>query len=325
MQSKANILLVDDHLSNLMVLEEILAPLGQNLVRASSGEEALLHLLEQEFVVILLDIQMGNMDGFETADLIKQRERSKSIPIIFITAIHRDEQHVFRGYATGAVDYLFKPIVPEVLRAKVSVFIDLYRKNAEIQQKTLQLEITNQEVEQQLNQVQILNRKLEAVNLELESFSYSVSHDLRAPLRSIKGFSQALARNYNAKLDDDGQDFLKRIIESCEQMGSLIDDLLQLSRVIRGTMNFQEVNLSLMAAEILSQFHKSHPDRELNIIIEDGLRVKGDMRLLRVVLDNLLNNALKFSRYRSPAVIEMGAEPQEKGTVFFVRDNGAGF
>jgi two-component system, sensor histidine kinase and response regulator len=325
MQEKANILLVDDHLSNLVALEGMLETLGQNLIRASSGEEALLHLLEHEFAVILLDVQMSNLDGFETAALIKQRERTKSIPIIFITAIHRDEQHVYRGYTTGAVDYLFKPVVPDILRAKVSVFVELYQKTREIQAKTAELETMNREYAEQLNYVQVLNRKLEAVNLELESFSYSVSHDLRAPLRSIKGFSQALARNYNNLLDTEGKDFLSRIIESCEQMGSLIDDLLQLSRVIRGKVDVQVVNLAEIAGDILDDLQKSNPQRHVQVNIQKDLIANADVRLMRVVLDNLLGNAWKFTRDKANAKIEMGSEWQENRCIFFVRDNGAGF
>jgi two-component system, sensor histidine kinase and response regulator len=325
MQDKVNILLVDDHLSNLVALEGMLDVLGQNLVRASSGEEALLCLLEQEFAVILLDVQMGDMDGFETAEMIKKRERSKLIPIIFITAIHRDEQHVYRGYSTGAVDYLFKPVVPDILRAKVSVFVDLYQKTREIQTKTAELEALNHDFEEQLNYVQILNRKLEAVNLELESFSYSVSHDLRSPLRSIKGFSQALVRSYSDKLDIEGKDFLQRIIESCEQMGGLIEDLLQLSRVIRGKMMIQPVNLGEIAHSIVDELQKSTPSRRVNFVIQDDLITKGDTRLLRVVLDNLLGNAWKFTRHQANARIEFGREWRENRHVFYIRDNGAGF
>lgn len=325
MQEKANILLVDDHEANLVALEAMLENLGQNLVRASSGEEALLHLLTQDFALILLDVQMGEMDGFETAEMIKQRERTKSIPIIFITAIHREEQHIFRGYSSGAVDYLFKPVVPDILRAKVSVFVELYQKNREIQAKTEQLEAMNHEYEQQLNHVQVLYRKLEAVNLELESFSYSVSHDLRAPLRSIKGFSQALVRGYSDVLDADGQDFLKRIVDSCEQMGGLIEDLLQLSRVIRGKVDIQTVNLSDIASHIAEELQKTNPSRQVEFVIQDKLVAKADMRLMRVVFDNLLGNAWKFSRHKANARIEVGSEWEDNRCVFYVRDNGAGF
>ncbi len=322
---KANILIVDDNLANLLVLETMLAPLGQNLIRANSGEEALLRLLEQEFAVILLDVQMGNMDGFETAELIKQRESTKSVPIIFVTAIHRDDQHVYRGYASGAVDYLFKPIVADILRGKVGVFVDLYHKTHEIQEKTSELEAINRELKQQLNRVRLLNRELEIVNSELESFGYSVSHDLRAPLRHIQGFSHVLARNYSASLDTEGKDFLKRIVDSCEQMGSLIDDLLQLSYVGRGNIEMQEVNLSEIAQDILSKLQKSNPGRNVQLSIRDNLIANGDSRLLAVALDNLLGNAWKFTRHSSQADIEVGCEWQGNRCIFFVRDNGAGF
>ncbi len=134
-QTRVNLLLVDDREENLVALRAILEPLGQNLVSAGSGEEALRALLHQDFACILLDVQMPGLDGFETAELIKQRERSKSIPIIFLTAISKEEQHVFRGYSTGAVDYLFKPFDPLVLRSKVGVFIDLHRKTAELKRQ----------------------------------------------------------------------------------------------------------------------------------------------------------------------------------------------
>lgn len=325
MRDKVNILLVDDRLSNLIALEAMLDTLGQNLVRANSGAEALLALLERDFAVILLDVQMGGMDGFETADLIKQRERSKATPIIFVTAIHRDTQHLYRGYATGAVDYLFKPLVPDILRAKVSVFVDLYQTNHELQEKSNALEVINRELERQLYKVNVLNRKLEALNFELESFGYSVSHDLRSPLRSIKGFSQALMRNYGTVLDGEGQDFLKRIINSCEHMGSLIEDLLQLSQVIRGKMEMQSLNLADLAQNIINQLQESSPERQAEVFVHPELMGYGDARLLRIALWNLLDNAWKFTRHTAKAHIEIGCEWQANHRVYFVRDNGAGF
>jgi PAS domain S-box-containing protein len=135
----ANILLVDDQPANLLALEAMLEGLGQNLVRASSGDEALRKLLEHEFAVILLDVQMPGIDGFETARLIRARERSRQIPIIFITALSRSESNVFQGYSIGAVDYLFKPIVPEVLRSKVSFFVELFSKNQEIREQAAEI------------------------------------------------------------------------------------------------------------------------------------------------------------------------------------------
>jgi PAS domain S-box-containing protein len=135
MSDRAKLLLVDDRPENLLALEALLEPLGQELVRAGSGEEALRHLLQEEFAAILLDVQMPGLDGFQTAELIKQRERTRHVPIIFLTAISKDAEHIFRGYETGAVDYLMKPFEPSILRAKVAVFIDLWQKTVEIQRQ----------------------------------------------------------------------------------------------------------------------------------------------------------------------------------------------
>src|SRR5689334_12469548 len=135
----ARILMVDDRPENLLALEAILEPLGQELVHAHSGEEALRQLLQHDVAVILLDVQMPLLDGFETAALIKQRERTKHVPIIFVTAISKDEEHVYRGYETGAVDYVFKPFNPDVLRSKVAVFIELHQKNEQLQRQAEQL------------------------------------------------------------------------------------------------------------------------------------------------------------------------------------------
>ncbi len=137
---KAKILLVDDRQENLLALEAILSSLDQVLVRANSGEEALKALLTDEFAVILLDVQMPGMDGFETASHIKRRERTKDVPIIFLTAMQQGPHHTFRGYAAGAVDYISKPFDPWVLRAKVSIFVELYKKNCQLREQALLLQ-----------------------------------------------------------------------------------------------------------------------------------------------------------------------------------------
>src|SRR4051794_14478018 len=150
--SPVNILLVDDHAENLLALEAMLEPLGQNLVRAQSGEEALKYLLRQDFAVILLDVQMPGMDGFETAELIRGRDRSKHTPIIFLTAINTSETHVSRGYRVGAVDFLLKPIMPDILISKVSVFVELGQKADKIERQAEELELTIHALEQQIDE-----------------------------------------------------------------------------------------------------------------------------------------------------------------------------
>lgn len=145
--SPINVLLVDDLPENLMVLEALLGDLGLNLVKANSGKQALRALLQQEFAVILLDVQMPEMDGFETAALIRTRERTQHTPIIFITAIGKSEEWVSKGYLVGAVDYIIKPIVPDILKTKVAVFVDLYRMNRQVKQQAEQLVAYNEQLE----------------------------------------------------------------------------------------------------------------------------------------------------------------------------------
>ncbi|MBD2015913.1 response regulator [Microcoleus sp. FACHB-53] len=164
----ANILMVDDHPENLVALEAILDSLGQNLVKATSGMEALRCLLNQDFAVILLDVQMPGMDGFETATLIRQRPRSQYTPIIFITAINRSDTHVARGYSLGAVDYLFKPVEPEILISKVAVFVSLHKKTAQVKRQAKQLETTNIELETEIKSRQRAEELLRHAHGQLE-------------------------------------------------------------------------------------------------------------------------------------------------------------
>ncbi len=167
---------------------------------------------------------------------------------------------------------------------------------------------------------------LQAANHELEAFSYSVSHDLRAPLRTIDGFSQAVLEDYADKLDDQGRGHLNRVRAAPQHMGQLIDDLIKLARVARAEMQRERVDLSALAGDVLATLHKNEPDRRVECHIKPGLAAEGDARLLRVVLDNLLGNAWKFSGKQTHPHIEFGAQPQEGGGMaYFVRDNGAGF
>ncbi|MFE6482286.1 two-component system response regulator [Streptomyces sp. NPDC057757] len=186
MVQKAKILLVDDRPENLLALEAILSALDQTLVRASSGEEALKALLTDDFAVILLDVQMPGMDGFETAAHIKRRERTRDIPIIFLTAINHGPHHTFRGYAAGAVDYISKPFDPWVLRAKVSVFVELYMKNCQLREQAallrLQLEggggkATLGDAKEPAGLLAELSARLAAVEEQAEALSKQLDDD----------------------------------------------------------------------------------------------------------------------------------------------------
>ena len=168
-QDKANILMVDDLPQNLLALEAVLDDMGHSLVKASSGREALKHILEREFALILLDVQMPGLDGYETAALVREREQSRHTPIIFLTAINQSEAQVFKGYSTGAVDYIFKPFVPEFLKAKVSVFVDLYKTTKEARRQAELLLLANAELEREVAERRKAEEALQKIHDELEA------------------------------------------------------------------------------------------------------------------------------------------------------------
>ncbi len=290
-----SILLVDDDPTKRFALKTILAPLGEDVVEASSGADALRQLLRREFAVVLLDVRMPIMDGFETAQLIRQRPRSELTPIIFVTALDKAETNMGRGYELGAVDFVFAPVVPAILRAKVGVFVELYRAQQELRRYRNQLE---QLVEERTT-------ALTAINRELEAFSYSVSHDLRAPLLAFDGLSQALLDDYGGSLDSRARDYLQRMRRASQRMGSVFDGLQSLFRVTSGEIHREPVDVSAMAAEAVEEMQGSNPDRLVTVVIAPGLSVSGDARLVRILLGNLVNNAWKFTSNRPDAPIEI--------------------
>ena len=314
-ESAVSVLLVDDDPTKRFALRTILAPLGENVIEASSGADGLRQLLRQEFAVVLLDVRMPVMDGFETAKLIRQRPRSELTPIIFVTALDQAETNAGRGYELGAVDFVFAPVVPAILRAKVAVFVELYRAQQELRRYRTQLE---QLVEERTT-------ALTAINRELEAFSYLVSHDLRAPLLAFDGLSQALLTEYGQSLDSRAKDYLERMGRASQRMGSIFDGLQSLFRVTGGEIHREQVNVSAMAAEIVEELQASNSGRHVTVTIGPDLTVSGDARLVRILLGNLINNAWKFTGNKAEATIEVGGEVVNGEARLFVRDNGVGF
>jgi two-component system, sensor histidine kinase and response regulator len=322
---RVNILLVDDKPANLVALEAMLQGLGQNLIQANSGREALKWLLTHDFAVVLLDVKMPEMDGFETATLIRQRDKSRHTPIIFLTAADKSQTQAVRGYSVGAVDYLVKPVVPEFVRSKVAVFVELAKKNDLLRRQAELLKASEQEARELAEEQTELVRDLEHKNRELESFSYAVSHDLRAPLRRIESFSRAVQDSHADRLDEDGRRYLARVREASQQMSQLIDDVLYLARVTRTEMREQEVDLSALATLLLDRMREAEPGRAVESKVRPGVAVLADGQLLRIAMENLLQNAWKFTGQTPLARIEFGLTNVAGEPTYFVRDNGAGF
>jgi two-component system, sensor histidine kinase and response regulator len=314
-KTKVDILVVDDDATKRFALRTILAPLDENVVEAASGADALRHLLRNEFAVVLLDVRMPMMDGFETAQLIRQRPRSELTPLIFVTALDQAETDMGRGYNLGAVDFVFAPVVPAILRAKVTVFVELYRAQQELRRYRTQLETLVEE----------RTIALTAINRELEAFSYSVSHDLRAPLVSFDGLSKTLLDSYGKQLDGRATDYLKKMREASRRMTSVFDGLQMLFRLTSGEIRREEIDISALANHVVEEMRGDNPDRNVEVDIASGIAASGDQRLVRILLSNLINNAWKFTSTKDAPRITIGQEMVDGESRIFVKDNGVGF
>lgn len=451
------ILLVDDAPDKLLALEAALSDLGQSVVKAQTGSEALRLVLKREFAVILLDINMPGMDGFETAALIRQRKSSAHTPIIFITSFSTADVEVYRGYSLGAVDYLFTPVTPEVLRSKVTVFVELAKKNREIQrqaealrraeeermqrkldetnarlewetrrnhffrlsiellaiadyrgvfnqtnptwQKTLgygehelhgralqefihpdDLAATNDiisnileaetplyfesrfrarddsyrwlgwtiapfaaegllyifardmtERRERENEIRRLNGDLEQrtlslqlLNQELESFSYSLAHDLRTPLRSINAYSEMLIAGEAGDLSGEASKMVRTIQRNSGRMTQLMDDFLAFFRVARKDVKQEKIAMSAVAREAIATVQVDNK-RVIEFKVGNLPAAKGDPAMVLQVFVNLISNAVKFTALRERAEVEIGCLAERSPPVYYVRDNGVGF
>jgi len=314
-KTKVNVLLVDDDATKRFALRTILAPLDENIVEASSGADALRQLLRNEFAVVLLDVRMPIMDGFETAQLIRQRPRSELTPIIFVTALDQAETDMGRGYNLGAVDFVFAPVVPAIMRAKVTVFVELYRAQQELRRYRTQLETLVEE----------RTIALTAINRELEAFSYSVSHDLRGPLTSFDALSQKMLDSYGPRLDQAATANLERMREASKRMTSVFDGLQMLFRLTSGEIRREQTDVSAMARQIVDEQLAESSGRTVDVDIAPGITVNGDRRLVHILLSNLINNSLKFTAGENRPRITIGREMVDGESRIFVRDNGVGF
>jgi|SRR5690242_12542292 len=324
-ENNVNILMVDDDPSNLSALEAILEGLGQNLIKASSGKEALRHVLNEDFAVILLDVQMPEMSGIETAALLRERERSRHIPIIFLTGQVKTAEMMFKGYSAGAVDYLVKPIVSGILRAKVEVFVELAVARRKLQQEIIERARIAVEISKLNVALEQKNEDLLTANDDLEAFAHSVSHDLRAPLRHVQGYIGFLRETADSKLNDQERQHMRKINDAAQRMSRLIDDLLGLSRIGRTNLRKAVVNMDALLQETLVQLQPDLANRSIVWDIQPLPQVSGDYNLLRQVWVNYLANAIKYTRPCAPAKIRVDAVIQNDEIIFQVSDNGVGF
>lgn len=343
------ILLVDDRDDNLMSLEAILAPDGYQFVKANSGRQALKILLtDLDFALILMDVKMPNLNGFETAALIYEREKLKHIPIIFITANNYGEENIFKGYRMGAVDYIYKPINPELLRAKVNVLIDLYRKNHRLVAQEQKLKAINKSLELEINErkasedrVKELNRQLlgniallESANRDLDRFAFMASHDLQEPLRKIRTFSDLLFVKYNEQLDSSAISYITRIQSAAVRMQTLISDILAFSRINNEKDTFINYNLNVIMQEVLDELERTVQDKQAEIKVTELPNIDVNPGLMRPLFANLLSNAIKYSKKDVPPKVSVRSEiteltssngSPEKFCRIYFEDNGIGF
>ncbi len=358
---KVSILLVDDQPSRLLTYESILSSLGQNLVSARSGLEALEKLMRQEFAVVLLDVSMPDMDGFEAARLIHEHPRFEKTPIIFVTGVHVSELDRLTGYQVGAVDYVSIPVVPEILRSKVSVLVELYLKRRELRELNRTLALANERLAEanttlqaeKTRELQRLNEVLQRANTELEQanrtlqnevaersrvelalkeadrqkdeFLAMLAHELRNPLAPILNAVQLMRRK---PIGDPQLNWSREVIE--RQLGHLtrlVDDLLDVSRITRGKINLarEPVEIASLVARAVETVQPLIAERGHELTIDlpsQSVRVYGDPLRLTQALGNVLANAAKYTETRGR--IGLTAEKIEDRVEIRVRDTGIG-
>lgn len=301
-ENRPRILIVDDRPENLLAMEHVLAGLDADLVKAGSGNEALTRLLHQEFAVVLLDVQMPDMDGFEVASLMQDRQTTRDTPIIFVTAISKDEKYVFEGYKRGGVDYVFKPVDPTILKSKVDVFLKLHQQKQLLAQH---------------------NAALEERNEELNSFSHIVAHEIKEPLRIVSGFAEYLKGDYKGRLNDKADGYLRRIDEECRRMTQAVESLLEYADTGRARMSSERENLESLVEQALSALEHTIRETGTRVEVCPLPTVRGDRARLIRVFQSLISNAIKF-RGDEPPCVRIAADREGEFWRISVADNGLG-
>ncbi|RYY64244.1 MAG: hybrid sensor histidine kinase/response regulator, partial [Chitinophagaceae bacterium] len=332
------ILIVDDKPENIFALQRILEVNQFATDAAPSGEEALKKLLKTDYALVILDVQMPGMDGFEVAEAITSFNKTRDIPIIFLSAVNTHKRFVTKGFESGAVDYITKPVDPDILILKVRNFYRLYEKTQALKVAERELKALNESLERRVaertRELLETNRELEISNHDLQQFASVASHDLREPLRKIQLFGNMLRDD--AGLEGRHATNLEKIIRSAERMNNLIQDLLSVTKLSEAE-RFEYVSLTSLLQDVLS-------DLEL-VIREKGARVEfGELPsvevipgLIRQLFLNIVSNALKFAKPGEAPQVEVRADftdrpdpdaPEHPGGNFCrirIADHGIGF
>ncbi|MGV3459833.1 MAG: hybrid sensor histidine kinase/response regulator [Flavobacterium sp.] len=340
------ILIVDDIPANVIALKKTLELHSLEADTAGSGEEALRKILKRNYSLIILDVQMPGMDGFEVAETLAGSSRTKDIPVIFLSAVNKQKRFISKGYESGGVDYITKPVDPDLLILKVKTFMKLYEQQRELRDirdllsKEIEIRKEAQEnlelkVKERTQELLVKNEELEFRNHELQQFTWVVSHDLKEPIRKIQMFVRILIERF---LQDNpaAEDYANRTVRSAERMSRLISDLLDYSR-LSSDAAFEATNLKEVIDEVVTDFDYINEEKQANINIGSIPQVTSIPAQMRQVFQNLIGNALKFSREGVPPQIEITGElvaekafdtkPDANGSYcrITVKDNGIGF
>jgi len=338
-ETTVKILLVDDNENNLLSMEVVLDSPAYQLFKANSGRDALKILLkEDDFSLILLDVQMPIMDGYETASLIYQRDKFRFIPIIFITAHDYEEEAMFRGYQAGAVDFIRKPFKPEILRSKVAVFAELHKKNLLLKQQEERLQVINndlmllnQDLEQRVlertMELENVNKELKELNLSKDKFLSVISHDLRNPLTSLLLSSKNLNSNIERLEEGDIKKLAHIIYRTSNKILDQLNELVDWAKKQREKTEFNPERIHLLKGitESLELLKPSAIQKSIKFDndVPHDLYVQADPLMLRSILQNIVTNAIKFTP-QGGGVVSVSASQEDSMVAISVRDSGVG-
>jgi two-component system, sensor histidine kinase and response regulator len=317
----ATVLLVDDRAENLLALEAVLEPLGHTLLSAQSGDEALACLLREDVALILLDVMMPGLDGFETAELIKQRERTRDVPIIFLTAINQAIEHHLRGYEAGAVDYINKPFDAHILRSKVSVFLDLHEKRELLRAQAEELRKRLNERDRAQRALVSRTAELARSNRELDQFVQIASHDIRGPLDTMAGFLEIIARESAQSAGDDVRLLLARAMAQVERMRDSIEKVLSSAQPNERLEGSEVVDLDRVLDQAIDDLDGTLSESGARVVRAPVPAVRGDFWQLVELVELLIENALKL-RGDEPLEVRIQATRGSTEHLISVGNNG---